>query len=142
MSISGGTCCSISSCMVGNSANRTILTPEVLADVIAYIQSNCENRLKDYAEIVHDMGIICKPATLRRVGMNCAVAITKPFLTLDIKGKWMAFCRFVSEWDILDWCRVIFYDEAGETRFSSLVSQTKSILIIASVRNSRRPRRS
>jgi hypothetical protein len=105
MSISGGTCCSISSCMVGNSANRTILTPEVLAGVIAYIQSNCENRPKDYDEIIHDTGIICKPATLRqalrRVGMNRAVAIPKPFLTLDIKGKWMAFCRFVSEWDIL-----------------------------------------
>jgi hypothetical protein len=32
-------------------------------------------------------------------------------------GHW-----FISEWDILDWCRVIFYDEAvinrgGETRF-------------------------
>ena len=113
--------------MVGNSANRTILSPEVLADVIAYIQSSYENRLKDYGEIIHDTGIICKPATLRRalrrVGMTRAVTIRKPFLTLDIKGKWMAFCRFVSEWDILDWCRVIFYGEAainqgGETRFS------------------------
>jgi hypothetical protein len=78
--------------------NRTILTPEILA---AYIQSNGENRLKDYDEIIHDTGIICKPATLRRalrrVGINRAVAIPKPFLTLDIKDTWMAFCRFVSE---------------------------------------------
>ena len=84
MSISGGTCCSISSCIVGNSANRTIPIPEVLADVIADIQSNCANCLKDYDEIIHDTGVICKPATLRRafrrVGMNCAVAIPKAFL--------------------------------------------------------------
>ena len=81
--------------------NRTILTPEVLADVIAYIQSDLENRLKVYDEIIYDTGIICKPATLRRalrrVGMNRAMAIPKPFLTLDMKAKRMTFCRFVSE---------------------------------------------
>jgi hypothetical protein len=54
--------------------------------------------------------------------MNRVVAVPKPFLTLDVKGKRLTFCRFVSEWDILDWCKVIFYDEAainrgGETRF-------------------------
>jgi hypothetical protein len=97
-----------------------------VSGLIAYIQSNRENRLKDYDEIIHDTGIICKPHTLRRAlrraGMNRAVAVPKPFLTLDAKGKRLTFCQFVSEWDILDWCRVIFYDEAainrgGETRF-------------------------
>jgi hypothetical protein len=99
---------------------RTILTPEVLADIIAYIRSDRENRLKDYEEIIHDTGIICQPQTLRRalkrVGMNRAVAVPKPFLTVESKAKRLAFCRFTSEWDILDWLRVIFYDEAAVNR--------------------------
>jgi hypothetical protein len=94
--------------------------------VIAYIQSNRENRLKDYEEIIHDTGIICNPRTLRRVlrrvGMNRAMVIPKPFLTVDVKGRRIVFYRFVSEWDILDWYRVIYYDEiainrGGETHF-------------------------
>jgi hypothetical protein len=97
-----------------------ILTPEILADVIQYIRSSRENRLKDYDEIIHETGIVCDARTLRkalkRCGMNRAVAIPKPFLTVDHKGKRIAFCRFVSEWDILDWCRVIFYDEAAINR--------------------------
>ena len=99
---------------------RTILTPEVLADVITYIRSDRENRLKDYEEIIHDTDIICQPQTLRRalkrVGVNRAVAVPKPFLTVEGKAKRLMFCRFASEWDILDWCRVIFYDEAAINR--------------------------
>jgi Fungal protein kinase len=69
-----------------------------------------------------DPTIVHLHRALRQAGMNHAVAIPKPFLTLDAKGKRLTFCRFISEWDILDWCRVIFYDEAainrgGETRF-------------------------
>jgi hypothetical protein len=37
---------------------RIILTPEILADIIIYIRSDRENRLKDYEEIIHDTGII------------------------------------------------------------------------------------
>jgi hypothetical protein len=89
--------------------------PEVITNIIAYIRSNRENRLKDYDEIIHNTRIICKPYTLhralRRAGMNRAVPIPKPFLTLDAKGKRLTFCRFISEWDILDWCRVIFEKE-------------------------------
>jgi hypothetical protein len=60
-----------------------------------------------------DPTIVHLHRALRQAGMNHAVAIPKPFLTLDAKGKRLTFCRFISEWDILDWCRVIFYDEAA-----------------------------
>jgi hypothetical protein len=66
--------------------HRTLLTPEVITDIIGYIQSNRENRLEDYDEIIHNTEIICKPYTLhralRRAGMNRAVLIPKPFRTL------------------------------------------------------------
>ena len=48
--------------------------------------------------------------------MNRAVAVAKPFLPVEGKAKRLMFCRFTSEWDILDWCRVIFYDEAAINR--------------------------
>jgi hypothetical protein len=81
--------------------HRILLTPEVITDVIAYIQLNRENRLKDYDEIIYDTGIICRPYTLRRVlcrtRINRIVAVLKLFLILDTKGKRLTFCRFVSK---------------------------------------------
>jgi hypothetical protein len=96
------------------------LTPQALGRVVAFIQSSRENRLKDYPEIIHETGIVCDPRTLRRalhsVGMHRALAVPKPFLTITTKTCRVAFCTFVSEWDILDWCRLIAYDEAAMHR--------------------------
>jgi DDE superfamily endonuclease len=98
----------------------TILTPDLLGSVVAYITSCRQNRLKDLPTIIHETGIICDPRTLRRalhrLGMHRALAIPKPFLTVTTKTARMTFCSFVSDWDILDWCRAICYDEAAMHR--------------------------
>jgi hypothetical protein len=96
------------------------LTPQALGRVVTFIQSSRENRLKDYPEIIYETGIVCDPRTLRRalhlVGIYRALAVLKPFLTVTTKTYRVAFCIFVSEWDILDWCRLIAYDEAAMHR--------------------------
>jgi hypothetical protein len=78
-----------------------ILTPDVLSNVVAYITSCRENRLKDLPTIVHETGIICDPHTLRKalhkLGIHRALATGKPFLTVNTKTARMAFYSFVSE---------------------------------------------
>jgi hypothetical protein len=65
----------------------TILTPDLLGNVVAYITSCRENRLKDLPTIIHETGIIYDPLTLRkalhRLGMHRALAIEKPFLRVE-----------------------------------------------------------
>jgi hypothetical protein len=43
----------------------TILTPDALSNMVAYITSYRENRLKDLPTIIHETGIVCDPRTLR-----------------------------------------------------------------------------
>jgi hypothetical protein len=84
----------------------TILTPDLLSNMVAYISSCRENRLKDLPTIIHETGIICDPRTLRKalhkLGMHRALAITKSFLIVNTKTARVTFCSFVSDWDILD----------------------------------------
>jgi hypothetical protein len=79
----------------------TILTPNVLSNVVAYITSCRENRLKDLSTIIHETGIICDPRTLRKtlhkLGIHRALAIPKPFLTINTKTARMTFYSFILE---------------------------------------------